>query len=250
VTIYKFATESNPLPPPSLHSIPFFVTVCHSLSQISLPLSRFVTSPKKLWPHPCVREQGLWKSPYLTSAISALWWQSSRRFHVELVTIEIVLLGIFSQRRPAVGFQRLSKVFWKKQSHLQHGRHRKNKLSEWIPSKLSSISWLVAFGFSRKKASETYPHKHRWKQRDAERTRNIQRAITIPGVQNPHWEPWSSAIRFWTGCNPFLILPIPSTVITCVPSTEISGAIHAFTDRWLHREKYNHEHSTYLNLWW
>lgn len=33
----------------------------------------------------------------------------------------------------------------------------------------------------------------------------------------------------WTGCNPSLRFPMPSTVITCIPSTEYSGAKHAFT---------------------
>ena len=57
------------------------------------------------------------------------------------------------------------------------------------------------------------------------------RTITMPGVQNPHWLPFPFAILSWTGCG-FLVFPIPSTVMTCLPSTLINGARHALTDAW------------------
>jgi hypothetical protein len=53
----------------------------------------------------------------------------------------------------------------------------------------------------------------------------------MPGVQNPHWLPFPFAILSWTGCG-FLVFPIPSTVMTCLPSTLINGARHALTDAW------------------
>ena len=58
-----------------------------------------------------------------------------------------------------------------------------------------------------------------------------ERTITMPGVQNPHWEPCIFAIRSWTGCG-FEESPIPSTVMTCLPSTLTSGARHALTEAW------------------
>jgi hypothetical protein len=55
--------------------------------------------------------------------------------------------------------------------------------------------------------------------------------MTIPGVQNPHWLPFPLAILSWTGCG-FLVFPMPSTVMTCLPSTLSSGARQALTDAW------------------
>lgn len=55
--------------------------------------------------------------------------------------------------------------------------------------------------------------------------------MTMPGVQNPHWLPLPLAMRSCAGCGR-LTLPIPSTVITCFPSTLTRGARHAFTEAW------------------
>lgn len=41
--------------------------------------------------------------------------------------------------------------------------------------------------------------------------------MTIPGVQNPHCDPWALAILSWTGCNLSRTFPIPSTVVTASP---------------------------------
>ena len=38
-------------------------------------------------------------------------------------------------------------------------------------------------------------------------------------------------MRSWTGCGPARVLPMPSTVVTTIDSTEQSGARHAFTER-------------------
>lgn len=54
-------------------------------------------------------------------------------------------------------------------------------------------------------------------------------AITIPGVQNPHWLPCSSAMRRCRGCTPVRREPIPSTVVTAQPSIEARGARQALT---------------------
>ena len=56
--------------------------------------------------------------------------------------------------------------------------------------------------------------------------------MTIPGVQNPHWEPWASANFCWTACNLVLVDPIPSTVVMAVPCIPHNGARQAFTELW------------------
>lgn len=53
--------------------------------------------------------------------------------------------------------------------------------------------------------------------------------ITIPGVQNPHCEPWALAIRSWTGCSLVLVDPIPSIVVTAKPCMLQTGAKQEFT---------------------
>ena len=59
--------------------------------------------------------------------------------------------------------------------------------------------------------------------------RQRDHTITIPGVQKPHWLPLPMAIRCWTAWG-FFTSPMPSTVITCFPSTLMTGARQAFTD--------------------
>ena len=70
--------------------------------------------------------------------------------------------------------------------------------------------------------------------------------ITIPGEQNPHWEPWPRCSRSWhnnrnhgfpthrlgltwTGWRPRLVEPRPSTVVTCAPWQLASGTLHEVT---------------------
>jgi hypothetical protein len=55
--------------------------------------------------------------------------------------------------------------------------------------------------------------------------------MTIPGVQKPHWLPLLFAILSCAGCG-CLTFPIPSTVITCLPSTLTRGARQALTEAW------------------
>ena len=55
--------------------------------------------------------------------------------------------------------------------------------------------------------------------------------MTIPGVQNPHWLPLPTAIRCWTAWG-FFTSPIPSTVMTCLPSMLTNGAMQALTEAW------------------
>ena len=43
---------------------------------------------------------------------------------------------------------------------------------------------------------------------------SVYMLITMPGVQNPHCDPWLSAIRCWTAWSRVLALPMPSTVVT------------------------------------
>lgn len=57
--------------------------------------------------------------------------------------------------------------------------------------------------------------------------------MTMPGVQNPHWEPWLLAILSWTGCSLVLVLPIPSTVVTAIWCKEQMGARQALAEKWL-----------------
>lgn len=57
------------------------------------------------------------------------------------------------------------------------------------------------------------------------------RTMTIPGVQKPHWLPLPTAILCWTAWGLFTS-PIPSTVMTCFPSTLTKGAMQAFTEEW------------------
>src|SRR6266568_2815767 len=59
----------------------------------------------------------------------------------------------------------------------------------------------------------------------------VLRTITIPGVQKPHWLPLLFAILSCAGCGCFTF-PIPSTVMTCLPSTLTSGARQALTEAW------------------
>ena len=40
-----------------------------------------------------------------------------------------------------------------------------------------------------------------------------------------------SESSFWTGCRPFWLFPMPSTVTTWCPSIAHSGVMHAFTAR-------------------
>merc|ERR1711939_210135 len=61
--------------------------------------------------------------------------------------------------------------------------------------------------------------------------RRAYKLMTIPGVQKPHWDPFPFAILSCAGCG-FLTFPMPSTVITCLPSTLTSGAKQALTDAW------------------
>lgn len=63
------------------------------------------------------------------------------------------------------------------------------------------------------------------------RNRRVTPTITIPGVQKPHWLPFPTAILCCTGCGS-RVFPMPSTVMTCFPSTLTSGARHAFTEAW------------------
>lgn len=79
-----------------------------------------------------------------------------------------------------------------------------------LPSKASSTSCSVGASVLRRRA---------------------YKLMTIPGVQNPHWLPFPFAIRSCAGCGR-LTFPIPSTVMTCLPSTLTSGAKHAFTEAW------------------
>ena len=68
--------------------------------------------------------------------------------------------------------------------------------------------------------------------------RNVYSAITMPGVQKPHWLPCILAMRSWTGCKPPAprrVPPMPSTVVTAQESTEHSGARQALTERWTTR---------------
>ena len=53
----------------------------------------------------------------------------------------------------------------------------------------------------------------------------------MPGVQKPHCEPLLLAMRSWAGWG-CLTLPMPSTVMTCLPSTEARGARQALTLAW------------------
>ena len=53
----------------------------------------------------------------------------------------------------------------------------------------------------------------------------------MPGVQKPHWLPLPLATRSWAGCG-FLTLPMPSMVMTCLPSTLARGARQALTLAW------------------
>ena len=41
--------------------------------------------------------------------------------------------------------------------------------------------------------------------------------MTMPGVQNPHCDPWASASFCWTACNFVFVDPMPSTVVIAVP---------------------------------
>lgn len=50
----------------------------------------------------------------------------------------------------------------------------------------------------------------------------------MPGVQKPHWEPLPFAMRSWVGCGD-LTFPMPSIVMTCLPSTLARGARQALT---------------------
>src|SRR5690242_7565123 len=77
-----------------------------------------------------------------------------------------------------------------------------------LPSKASSTSCSVGASVLRRRA---------------------YKLMTMPGVQKPHWLPFPFAIRSCAGCG-LLTLPIPSTVMTCLPSTLTSGARHAFTE--------------------
>ena len=62
--------------------------------------------------------------------------------------------------------------------------------------------------------------------------RKAYAAMTKPGVQNPHWEPWASASLRCSGWRIVSGEPRPSTVTTEQWSREASGARHAFTARW------------------
>ena len=53
--------------------------------------------------------------------------------------------------------------------------------------------------------------------------------ITQPGVQNPHCDPLSTAMRYCVGLSAVVTLPRPSTVVTAMPSTEHSGRRHELT---------------------
>mmetsp|Transcript_25892 Transcript_25892/g.81947 ORF Transcript_25892/g.81947 Transcript_25892/m.81947 type:complete len:203 (-) Transcript_25892:211-819(-) len=49
-------------------------------------------------------------------------------------------------------------------------------------------------------------------------------AMTMPGVQKPHCDPCSAAIRAWIGCTaPLRAEPMPSTVVTAHQSAAGSG---------------------------
>lgn len=96
-----------------------------------------------------------------------------------------------------------------------------------LPSKASSISSSDGSPWFRKRAYKLYEAV-----RVAYRLSGpAVRTITIPGVQNPHWLPLLFAIRSCTGCG-CLALPIPSTVMTCLPSTLTNGARQALTEAW------------------
>jgi len=57
--------------------------------------------------------------------------------------------------------------------------------------------------------------------------------MTIPGVQNPHWDPWLLASRSWTALSFPRVEPMPSTVVTASPCMEHTGAKQALTAKWL-----------------
>lgn len=51
----------------------------------------------------------------------------------------------------------------------------------------------------------------------------------MPGVQNPHCDPWALAILSWTGCSLVSVEPMPSTVVIAIPCIAHSGVRQAFT---------------------
>ena len=57
-------------------------------------------------------------------------------------------------------------------------------------------------------------------------------AITMPGVQNPHWSPCSARNARCTGCIASGPSPLarPSTVCTARPSACAARSVHDFTD--------------------
>jgi hypothetical protein len=63
------------------------------------------------------------------------------------------------------------------------------------------------------------------------RRKSVYMAMTMPGVQKPHCDPCSSAIRLWMGCRPARMEPMPSTVVTAHESSAHTGARHAFTEK-------------------
>ena len=61
--------------------------------------------------------------------------------------------------------------------------------------------------------------------------RNAWAFITKPGVQKPHCVPLFAAMQCWTGSSPSRTLPIPSMVVTIIPSTAQSGRRHELVAR-------------------
>src|SRR5207244_2717452 len=55
--------------------------------------------------------------------------------------------------------------------------------------------------------------------------------ITNPGVQKPHCEPFSLAMRYCTGLNSLRQLPVPSVVVISMPSNEQRGRRQELIDR-------------------
>ena len=58
--------------------------------------------------------------------------------------------------------------------------------------------------------------------------------MTWPGVQKPHCEPLHAAMRSCTGWKPASREPMPSAVVTAMPSQLSTGRRQPFTARWSH----------------